>query len=67
MSRPVDLVRRLALALRPEPGTTEGAVMLGLALIAAGFLVAGLVPLALGVPGVLLVAVGLGFDLRRTH
>ncbi len=65
MSRLADLVHRLVLALRPEPGTTEGAVMLGLVLIAAGFLAAGLVPLALGVPGLLLVAIGLGFSLRR--
>lgn len=52
---------------RPTPGTTEGAVMLGLALLAAGFLAAGLVPFALGVPGGLLVVIGLGFSLRRAR
>lgn len=51
----------LAAAIRPftpEPGTTEGAVMLGLALVAAAFLAAGLPPLALGVPGAVLVLLG---------
>lgn len=52
---------------RPTPGTTEGAVMLGLALLAAGFLAAGLVPFALGVPGACLIAIGLGFSLRRAR
>lgn len=59
------LSARVAAPFRPEPGTTEGAVMLGLALLAGGFAVAGLWPLALGVPGALLFAVGLGLDLRR--
>lgn len=59
------LVVRAVAPFRPEPGTTEGAVMLGLALLASGFAVAGLWPLALGVPGALLFAVGLGLDLRR--
>ena len=53
--------------IRPEPGTTEGAVMIGLVLLAAAFIAAGLIPLALGVPGAVLVAVGLGFSLRRTR
>lgn len=49
----------------PEPGTTEGAVMLGMALLAAGFVIADLVPLALLVPGALLVAIGVIPVLRR--
>ena len=63
-------------AIRPQPGTTEGAVMAGIALIGTAFLAAAiltpalaglLVPLAIGVPGLLVLAVGLGFDLRRTR
>ncbi len=45
-------------AVSPEPGTTEGAVMAGLVLIAAGLLVAGLPALALIVPGTLMFVVG---------
>lgn len=54
-----DLVVAIVSPFVPEPGTTEGAVMLGLALVAAGFVVAGLVPLALIVPGSVLVVVGI--------
>lgn len=43
----------------------EAAVLFGLFLLAAAFLLAGFVPLALGVPGALYVAIGLGFNLRR--
>lgn len=60
-----DLVGRALVPFRPAPGTTEGAVMLGLVLIAAAFVVAGLLPLALGIPGACLVMIGLGFSLRR--
>jgi len=55
----------LAAAFRPAPGTTEGVVMLGLLLLALGFLTAGLVPWALGVPGAVLTIVGLLPALRR--
>jgi hypothetical protein len=54
-----DLVVAIIRPFVPEPGTTEGAVMLGLVLLAAGFLVADLAPLALIVPGTVLVLVGL--------
>lgn len=45
-------------AVRPEPDTTEGAVSLGLLLVAGGLLVAGLPALALIVPGALLIIIG---------
>ena len=50
--------------IRPEPGTTEGAVLFGLALIAGGFLAAQALgsiifaPLALLVPGAIVVLLG---------
>lgn len=49
---------RLVAPFRPEPGTTEGAVFLGMALLAIGFLLAGLFPLAFLVPGAILVVLG---------
>jgi len=52
-------------AFLPEPGTTEGAVMLGLGLLAAGFVLAGLAPLALIIPGAVLVVIGALPVLRR--
>jgi hypothetical protein len=39
----------------PEPGTTEGALYVGLAMIAGGCAIAELLPLALVVPGAVLV------------
>ncbi|MES2210971.1 MAG: hypothetical protein V4515_12440 [Chloroflexota bacterium] len=58
------LVSRILGPIRPEPGTTEGAVLFGLTLIAAGFLAAQMLgsiafaPLALLVPGAILVLLG---------
>ena len=52
-------------AFRPAPGTTEGAVMLGLVLLSGGFLLADLAPLALIVPGVVILAIGTLPALRR--
>ena len=52
-------------AFLPEPGTTEGAVMLGLLLLAAGFVLADLAPLALIIPGAVLVGIGALPVLRR--
>jgi hypothetical protein len=60
----MSLIRRVAAALQPEPGTTEGAVMLGLALLGIGGGLAWL-PLAFLIPGALLVAIGLGLNLAR--
>lgn len=54
----------LGLMVVPESGE-EAAVLVGMALLAAGFLVAGMPALALSVPGALYVAIGLGFSLRR--
>lgn len=51
-------VARLVRAFLPEPGTTEGAVLLGMLLLAAGFVAADLAPLALLVPGAILVILG---------
>ena len=45
-------------ALMPAPGTTEGAVMLGLVLIAVGCALAGALPAALMIPGAVLVILG---------
>jgi hypothetical protein len=58
------VVGRAVAPFRPAPGTTEGAVQLGLVMLALGL---GMVwiPAALIVPGSLLVAIGLGFTLRR--
>lgn len=58
MRRIGELLARLAAPFRPEPGTTEGAVLLGLVLLAGGFAVADLWPLALLVPGAVLVVLG---------
>lgn len=61
---------RIVAPLLPSDTTTpegqkEAVVLYGLALLAAAFAAAGMPPLALGVPGALLVAIGLGFSLRR--
>ena len=58
---------RLLDALRPTPGTPEGALMLGLVLVAMGFFVADVPALALLVPGIVTVAVALGFSFRRAR
>lgn len=52
-------------AVRPEPGTTEGAVTVGLAMVSLGLLVAGLPALALIVPGTALAALGSLPAIRR--
>jgi hypothetical protein len=54
----------IAAVFVPESGE-EACVLLGLAMIAGAFLVAGLPALALGVPGALYIAIGLGFNLKR--
>jgi hypothetical protein len=54
----------IELMVVPESGE-EAAVLVGMALLAGGFLVAGVPALALLVPGTLYVAIGLGFNLRR--
>lgn len=54
----------IALMVVPESGE-EAAVLVGMVLLAGGFLIAGAAPLALLVPGTLYVAIGLGFNLRR--
>ncbi len=65
------LIAGILAPIRPEPGTTEGAVLFGLALIAAGFLVAealrslAYAPLALLVPGATLVLLGALPALRK--
>jgi hypothetical protein len=61
----MTLVRAVIGALAPTPGTTEGAVMLGLVLLAAGFAVAGMPQLALIIPGAVLVVLGGLPALRR--
>lgn len=58
------MLAALVNALRPEPGTTEGAVMLGLLLLGIGLALVW-VPLALIIPGLLILAIGLGFSLQR--
>lgn len=60
------VVGRVVGAFTPEPGTTEGAVMLGIALLAVGFVIGGYVPLAFIVPGALLVAIGVHPLIRRS-
>lgn len=72
LGRPFGVARRavvaaagiVAMVLVPESGE-EAAVLMGMALLAGGFIVAGLPALALLVPGGLYVAIGLGFTLRR--
>lgn len=58
MTRIRSLLARAAAPFIPAPGSTEGAVMLGLVLLAAGFAVAGHPALSLIVPGATLVAIG---------
>lgn len=53
-----EVLAAVARPFVPEPGTTEGAVMLGLVLLAVGFVLADLAPLALLVPGAVLVILG---------
>jgi hypothetical protein len=60
-----ETVDRITTPFRPEPGTTEGAVMLGLVMMAGGLLLAGLAPLALFLPGAILVAIGSVPVIRR--
>ncbi len=60
-----ELVAAIVRPFLPEPGTTEGAVMLGLLLVAGGFALAELMPLALIVPGAVLVVIGALPVLRR--
>lgn len=62
---PVPVVGRTLSAVLVPESSEEAVVEVGLVLLAAGFVAAGLVPLALAVPGALLVAIGLGFNLRR--
>jgi hypothetical protein len=62
----VRLIRAVIDALTPTPGTTEGAVMAGLLLLVAGFVVAGLPQLALIIPGSVLVVLG-GLPALRRH
>lgn len=54
----------LANAFAPE-SSEEALVEVGLAGIAITLLVAGLPVLALGIPSALILAIGLGFNLRR--
>ncbi len=54
----------LALLIVPE-SSEEAAILVGMALLAGAFLLAGSPSLALGIPGALYVAIGLGFNLRR--
>jgi hypothetical protein len=54
----------LAMVVVPD-SDEEAAVLLGLAGIAVTFLIRGQPDLAIGVPSALLVAIGLGFTLRR--
>ncbi len=58
------LIRGLALVVVPET-SEEAVVEVGLLLVAGAFLLAGRPELALGVPGGLLVLIGLGFTFRR--
>ena len=52
------LAARIVAAITPAPGTTEGAVMVGLILVAAGCALAGQLPAALFIPGLVLVILG---------
>lgn len=61
-----EAIAGLIAALAPEPGTTEGAVTLGLLLLAGGFVVAGVPHLALIIPGAVLVILG-GLPALRRH
>jgi len=62
----MTLIRAIIDALTPTPGTTEGAVMAGLVLLAAGCIVAGMPQLALIIPGAVLVILG-GLPALRRH
>lgn len=69
--RLLALLTRIAAPFRPEPGTPEGAVMLGLLLLGVGLGI-GLPPLALwgpgaglAVPGLLMIAISLGLTFER--
>ena len=63
---PVRIIAPLLPADTTTPdGQREAVVLYGLALLAAGFVVGGHLDWALGLPGALLVAIGLGFSLRR--
>jgi hypothetical protein len=53
-----------ALVLVPD-SPEEAAIIFGLALVTGGLLLAGLVPLALVVPGAVYVLIGLGFKFGR--
>lgn len=64
MTRLPELVSRVIAPFRPAPGTTEGAVSLGLVGLGIAFWTAGMVPLAIGVPSGLLLAIALGFSFR---
>jgi hypothetical protein len=59
-ARIAELVGRIVSPFKPAEGTTEGAVMLGLLLLAGAFVVGGHIDWALGVPGALLVLLGSG-------
>lgn len=58
------LGRLFAAVFVPE-SSEEALVEFGAILIAAGFVAAGYLPLAMGVPGALFILIGLGFTLRR--
>jgi len=51
-------IGRVVAPFRPEPGTTEGAVYFGLALIAVGFFLANRGDLAFIVPGAVIALLG---------
>ena len=53
-----------ALVLVPE-SSEEAAIIFGLVLISAALILAGQLPLALGVPGAVYVLIGLGFKFGR--
>lgn len=53
-----QLLARLVSPFRPEPGTTEGAVSLGLVMVFVAFAIADLWPLSFLVPGLTLVVLG---------
>lgn len=59
-------IGRVIAPLRPTPGTTEGAVLIGMLLLAVGLVLADLVPLAFIIPGAILVLLGSMPALRRT-